>query len=344
MSDVEVFLDETPGETRGIVARDGRFEHLIVHREGDPPQNRLGARSVGKVVDLEAGFRAAFVDLGVDGRAAFLPLGKASTLREGDRIEVEVTAEPREHKGPAVRLIGPGEGAPRLLKAGPDVRAILGELAPGRDIETGPAAIQASWDAEEEALGQGDFFAEAALDLAVQRTRAMIAVDIDYAHLPGRDSRKGRHRANLEGLRQAARLIRLSSWGGLVAIDLVGTHLDGDAVMKAARAAFAGDADVVFGPLNRFGVLQLSLPWRRTPIEEILRGWDAGRILNTRAIDTTRRIRMRMLQDTATPRFTARCPPDEAALAAPLIARLGPRAAVIADPSVKAGWTDIEEG
>ena len=344
MSDVETFLDDTPGETRGMVARDGRFEHLIIQRDNDSPQHRLGARSVGRVIEVEAGFNAAFVDLGAPGPAAFLPMGQGPRPREGDRIEVQTSAEPRERKGPTVRLIGPAEGSPRLLAPGPDVRAELARLAPRVSIQTGPAAIQASWDAEEEALADGDFFADLALDLAVQRTRALIAVDIDYAHLPGRDAKAGRHRANLEGLRQAARLIRLKNWGGLVAIDLVGARLDADTIGRAARAAFADEPEVVFGPLNRFGVLQLSLPWRRTPIEDRLRGWDGGRLPMTTALATVRRLRMRLLQDTATPRFTARCAPGEAALAAPLVARLGPRAAVVADPAVRPGHADIEEG
>ena len=33
---VEVFLDEQPGETRGVIAREGRFEHLLIQREADP--------------------------------------------------------------------------------------------------------------------------------------------------------------------------------------------------------------------------------------------------------------------------------------------------------------------
>jgi hypothetical protein len=343
MSGVEVFLDDTPGETRGILARDGHLEHLIVQRDDDPPQHRLGARAVGRVIEVEAGFNAAFVDLGAPGPAAFLPLGQGPRPREGDRIEVQTTAEPRERKGPTVRLIGPAEGSPRLLAPAPDVRAELARLAPGVAVQIGPAAIQASWDAEEEALADGDFFAEVALDLAVQRTRALIAVDIDYAHLPGRDAKTGRHRANLEGLRHAARLIRLKSWGGLVAIDLVGSRLDAETIGRAAQAVFA-EPDVVFGPLNRFGVLQLSLPWRRMPIEDRLRGWDASQVPLTRAIDLVRQMRMRLLQDTATPRFTARCAPAEVALAAPLVARLGPRAAVVADPAARPGHAEIQEG
>jgi Ribonuclease G/E len=338
----EVFLDDTPGETRGIIARDGHFERLIVQRDDDPPQTRLGARSVGRVIQSEPGFNAAFVDLGARGRPAFLPFGQGRAPREGEHLEVEVTAEPREHKGPTVRVIGPADGPTRLVMLGPDVRAELDRLAPGVPVETGPAAIQASWDAEEEAMGQGDFYADVALDLAVQRTRALIAVDIDYAHLPGRDAKKGRLRANLEGLRQAARLIRLKNWGGLVAIDFVGTRLDAVAIAAAARSAF-DEPQAVLGPLNRFGVLQLSLPWRRTPIEERLRGWDGGQVLKTSAVETVRGMRMRILQDTATPRFTARCHPEEAAIAGPLAACLGPRAAVVADPTVAVGRADIQE-
>ncbi len=325
-----------------MIARDGRFERLIIQREDDPPQHRLGARCVGRVMDVEAGYKAAFVDLGVENAPGFLPLPKGKVLREGDRIEVEVTAEPRERKGPTLRLIGPGQGAPRLLTPGPDVRMILAALAPGVEVQTGLSAIQASWDAEEEALGQGDFFAEAGVDLAVQRTRALIAVDIDYAHLPGKDARKGRERANREGLIHAARLIRLANWGGLVVIDLVGTNLNADVVNPLARAAFDGD-EVVFGPLSRFGLLQLALPWRRTPIEDLLNDGDRKPSARTRAIDLTRRLRHALFSDMTTPRFTAVCAPQDAEAAAPLIARLGPRAALRADPVVVPGRSDILE-
>ena len=61
MSAVEVFLDETPGETRGVVLRDGRFTHLLIQREDDPAETRLGARSIGRVVEINPGLRGAFV-------------------------------------------------------------------------------------------------------------------------------------------------------------------------------------------------------------------------------------------------------------------------------------------
>ncbi len=344
MSDeIELFYDDTPGERRGVVARNGRFEQMLIQREGDPEAMRLGARSVGRVVAVEPGLSGAFVDLGGEGPHAFLPFERNHVLTVGQTLEVVVTAEPREAKGPVLRRLGAGEGAPRLLEAAPDLLDALTALAPGVEVQTGAAAIQASWDAEEEALGQGDFFAETGVDLAVQRTRALIAVDIDFAPLPGRDSRKGKAAANREGLRQAARLIRLKRWGGLVAVDLIGTVLDGAAVTLQAKEAFAWAPDASWGPVSRFGLMQLSLPWRHTPIEEALGRPGSDRALQSEAIDLTRRLRHALLSDTASPRRVGHCRPALMQRAAPLIARLGPRAGLRQDEAVRPGAETIEE-
>lgn len=334
--DLEVFLDETPGETRGVVSRDGRYTHLLIARDDDIPQQRLGARSMGRVVEINSTLRGAFVDLGA-GPPAFLTISRGDTLTQGDRVEVVVTAEPRAGKGAAVRRLGKGEGSPRLLESAPSVAEWLRTLAPNAPQVAGVAAIDASTEAEEEALSD-QFRFPRGLNLAVQRTRALVAVDIDHAPTPGRDAGKDRGRANAEGLVQAARLIRLKNWGGLVAIDLVGDGRDGEAQLKAARVAFAHEPQTAFGPVSRFGLLQLSLPWTRTPIDEVLTP-----TVRTRAQALARTLRRRLLTDTAAPRCVVRCAPEEAALATPLVARLGPRAAVLADPAVLAGQAYIEE-
>lgn len=341
--EIELFHDDTPGEQRGLVARNGRFEQLLIHREGDPEAARLGARSVGRVVAVEPGLSGAFVDLGVDPPHAFLPFERGRQLLVGQVLEVVVTAEARELKGPVVRRLADGQGAPRLLAPAPELKTALAAVAPGVEIQTGVAAIQAVWDAEEEALGQGDLFAEFGLDLAVQRTRALIAVDIDYAPLPGRGARKGRALANREGLKQAARLIRLNRWGGLVAVDLVGAALDGAAVTALAREAFAWQPAAAFGPVSRFGLLQLTLPWRETPLEDHLGRPGSERAAQTQAIDLTRRLRHACLSDTTLPRLVARCSPHVAQRAAPLVGRLGPRAGLIVDPAVRPGAEPIDE-
>ena len=340
---VEVFLDDTPGEVRGVVVRDGRFEHLLIQREDGVAEHRLGARCVGRIAEVHPGLKGAFVDLGPI-LHGFLPFRGQDRLTVGQKVEVEVSAEPREGKGPTLRLIGAGEGAPRLLSPGPTVAGTLARLAPGIEPVMGLAAIQAGWDAEEEAGWPGELFMDTGLDLRVERTRALIAVDLDLAPAPGvAFGAAARTRANRQGLHAAARMIRLKRWGGLVAIDLIGAGQDGDSAIAAAKEAFAGDPDVVFGPVNRFGVLQLALPWRRTPLEEVLNGQDRRRRPGQRAQDIVRSLRFALLSDTTIPRITVRAAREDAALAAPLVARLGPRAHLESDPAIAPGAFLIED-
>ncbi|TPW02475.1 MAG: RNA-binding protein AU-1/ribonuclease E/G [bacterium] len=343
MTNLEVFLDDTPGEVRGVVVRDGRFDHLLIHREDDVPEHQLGARCIGRIVDVHTGLKGAFVDLGPV-EHGFLPFRGQDRLTVGQKVEVEVSAEPREGKGPTLRLIGAGEGEPRLIAPGPTVAETLTRLAPGVTPVIGVAAIQASRDAEEEAGWPGELFMDTGLDLMVQRTRALIAVDLDLAPAPGvAFGAAARTRANRQGLHAAARMIRLKRWGGLVAIDLIGTGQDGDSAMAAAKAAFGGDPDVVFGPVNRFGLLQLALPWRRTPLEEVLNGRDGRRRPGQRAQDIVRSLRFALLSDTTVPRISVRAVPEDARLAAPLVARLGPRAHLVSDPAVAPGEFLLED-
>ena len=336
MADVEVFLDAAPGETRGMVFRDGRAWTLIIHREDDRPERRLGARVVGRVARLAPGLHGAFIDLGCGEPFGFLPLGKADRPAEGAKLELLVTAEPRERKGPVLRRLGEAGGEPRLLEAGPDVAAILNMLAPGVPVSTGAEAIHAALEAEEEALSGGVIEPGVGLDLAVQRTRALIAVDIDYAPAAGRDSRKGREAVNREGLRQTARLLALKGWGGLVAIDLVGVGLHSETTLSMARQAFADHAGAAIGPLSRFGLLQLSLPWGRTPADERFAAPGALEI------GALRRLRLALLTDRAAPRLTLYCSSTSAAILSPWVAQLGPRAHI--RPDAAPGVFEIKEG
>lgn len=332
--DHRTYVDDTPGETRGIIEGPRGFEHILIEREDDDPAQRLGAVSVGRVTRVEPGLNGAFVDLGgVDG---FLPLKRNTGLHAGRKIEVEVVAEPREAKGATLRLLGPAEGETRLVRPGPSVRQWLERLAPGAAPVTGKAAIEAGWAAFEDA--ETPAMAPGGPDVAVERTRAMIAVDIDMPPRPGRGlNAQDRMRANGEGLRIAARLIRLRHWGGLVAVDLLGAGHDGAAITALARSAFGTDPGVVHGPVNRFGVLQLALPWTFTPLEERTRP-----AVETTARELARRLNHALLSDTARARLTARCRSDVATVAAPLVARLGPRAHVQPDDTLPPTRVTIE--
>lgn len=343
MSRVEVFIDAMPGETRGAIARDGRWDALIIQRHDDLATHRLGARSVGRVAKVDVGLRGAFIHLGggVDG---FLPSRKGDRFNVGEKLEVEVSAEPRETKGPTLSLIGPATGEGGLTRAGPSVAEILARLAPGVAPTTGIDAIRATIEAEEEALSVGGLHSTSLVDLAVERTRALVAVDMDHVAGAGRDAAREKTRANREGLMEAARLIRLKGWGGLVAIDLIGVGHDGAVVLATAREAFGADSRIVHGPVNRFGVLMLSLPWSFTPLEERLNGPDGRRSVQSRALEGVRRLRLALAENTATPYLTLRCPPAEAALSADWVAALGPRARLAATPAATSGAIRIDEG
>lgn len=336
---VEVFLDDTPGEPRAVVERDGRAELILIERADDAPQTRLGARSVARVRQSAPGLKGAFIDLG-GGLEAFMPIRGGISAPVGAKVEVEISAERREAKAPVARWLGAGQGDVRLLSPAPTLMETLARVAPGTEPITGRAAIQAGEAAVDEARGP------AALPgglVHVERTRAMITVDVD---LNAHDMSRARPRdeTNRLALKEAARLIRLNRWGGMVAIDLIGTQHDGQAILAAAKAAFGADPEIVYGPVNRFGVLMLSLPWSRTPLEEVLYADARRRILRPEqaAQRAVRMLRSALLEDTTRAKVTLRCPSALAGLAAPLVARLGPRAHLVIDDTPTTGDFVIE--
>lgn len=322
---IRVWLDETPGETRAVIQRDGAFDQILFERPDEPAAGRLGAQSVGRVTRLEPGLGGAFVDIGLADQG-FMP-GRAERLAEGQKLRVEVTAERREDKGVTLKALGPATGEVGLIQPAPSIRDWLATLAPGAEPEQGRAAIEAGWAAIDEAESRPVL--PSGLTVSVERTRALVAVDLDHSPRPGRalDGR-GRARLNAEGLSVAARLIRLRRLAGLVVIDLVGTGHDGKAVTDSARAAFGTGPGIVFGPVTRFGVLELALPWRWTPLDEVLGPADSARRLAQEAV---RRLHHALLSDTTRARIVLSCAPTIARLAAPLVASLGPRAHIQAD-------------
>lgn len=337
-----VYLDDTPGETRGIISDGVGVQYVLTQFEDEIPQHRLGARSVGRVRRIEPNLKGAFIDLGEErGGDAFLPSQSGQRLHEGEKVEVEVVSERREMKGVTLKLLGKGVGEPRLLAPGPTVEQWLERLAPGIEPVRGVHAIDAGWRALREAAGQP--FIGGDVSVTVERTNALVAVDINYRPSPGRRvAPQDRLEANRKGLMRAAQTIRLRSLGGLVAIDLVGGGQDGNAILKASKAAFGTDPGIVYGPVNRFGVLMIAMPWRFTPLaERFYRGgtvWQPHRS----AIEVTRKLRHALLSDTTTARVTARCTEQVARLAVPLVARLGPRAHLKGDDSLRTSEHVIE--
>lgn len=270
MSERAVFIDRAIGETRGVITLDGRAERLLIARDGGDPMLGVGARGIARVRKVDKALGIIFLEL-AGGADAVLPLKREAPLTEGQAVEIEIRSEPRAGKSAAARLIGEGEGAPKMLSPAPDMADELSLLSKGAKVVEGRAARDAADEAEAQALdiihplpGGGS--------IAIEETRALVAVDVDVGERKGADTKRVARQANLTALGAGARLLRLKGLGGLVVFDLAGRGHDGRALLDAARAAFAPDnPGVAISPVSRFGTLELTIPRRRRSALDILR-------------------------------------------------------------------------
>ncbi len=334
MSQRRLFLDVGIGETRGVVTLDGRPERLLIDRGEIVPVQALGARLVARVRQVERAQAMAFLDMGqgTDGVLNLRP--EMERLNQGQILEVEVRTEGRADKGATLRLIGPAEGAPRLLQAGPTLAEELQAFAPKVQVLTGEAARRVADEAQDEAL-QTEFPLPGGGSVALERTRALTAVDIDMGARSGNEAKRAARLANLAALGATARVLRLKGLGGLIVIDFAGRAIDGPALLAAARTLFAPDnPGVALGPISRFGTLELTVPRRSRPVLEILTGADGAPSVQTEALAMVRALEREAGADGGA-RLEALAAPDVAEAAAPyiqaLIARVGARVTVRAE-------------
>jgi Ribonuclease E/G family len=283
------------------------------------------------------------VDLG-QGRQAMLNFRPEERPVRGGALEVEVRAEPRQGKLATLRAIGVADGAPRILSPAPDVGDLLARLSRDAPIAEGRMAREIADAAETEALerihplpGGGE--------IAIEPTRALVAVDVDVGARGGGDAKRVTRSTNLAALSEAARLLRLKGLGGLVVIDLAGRGHDAAALLAAARLAFAPDnPGVAMGQIGRFGTLELTLPRRERSVAERLLDGDGRPSARTLA----HRLIARLLAEGEAQggaRLAARCAPDVAAEArrlAPMLAeRIGARFEIEADTASPRERLDI---
>lgn len=337
MSGRRLFLDRGLGEDRGVVLLDGFPERLLIVREGESPLTRIGARLAARVRKIEPAFASAFLDLG-DGHEAMLAFKPESRPVQGAMLEVEIRSEPRLDKLATVRAVGPVDGAPRLLAAAPDLAQQLRALVRDGEVVEGREARDKADLAEAEALetihalpGGGT--------IAIEPTRALVAIDVDLGDRKGQDAKRLTRQANLAALASAARLLRLKGLGGIVVMDLVGRGHDGNALMAAARAAFAPDnPGVAIGPVGRFGTMELSIPRRGRAVREIL--------LNAAGRPTDETLALRLIRQAETEsaiqpgaRLVGACAAAVAVLAEPLAGRLRARIGARFELAIEPDWS-----
>jgi Ribonuclease G/E len=325
MTERRGYLDVGVGETRGLVTLDGRPERLLIARDTDVAVQALGAEVIGRVRKVERQLALAFVDLGEgpDGVLNLRP--EMIRIAEGQAVAVEIRAEARAGKGASLRLIGEAEGPPRLLTPAPSVETDLALLAPRHPIVTGGVARAACDGAEAEALATV-FPLPGGGSLAIERTRALVAVDVDVGERTGGgDAKRATRAANMAALTAAARLLRLKGEGGLVVIDLAGRGHDGPALLSAARNVFGPDnPGVAFGPISRFGTLEVTVPRRSRSLADRLADAAGQLTAQTLALRLTRAIER---EAAANPggRIAARAAPDVAEAAGAWLAALADR-------------------
>lgn len=313
-----LYLDRCPGERRGVVQLDGRPERLLIERDGEAEITR-GALYRGRVVAVSARMGLARLDLGE--ATASLKLKRDAPLAEGAIVEVEITAEPGRGKGAFVALVAShAEGRLGLLRPPPPLVQRLQAYAPEVAIVDGEEARDAADEAETQALAREHAFA-GGLNLCIETTRALVAVDVDLGETGAPGST---FKANLAAIRHAARLLRLKALSGLVVVDLIGFPQEKARLHAACLEAFAPEGgDVVIGAVSRFGALELALPRRDRPLAE--------RLLDVHGQPTARTIAQRTARDLqrrsrfeAGSRLVATCTPEVAAALRPLVVELGP--------------------
>jgi Ribonuclease G/E len=323
MSERRLYLDRSVGEQRGVVTLDGRPERLLIVRQDRAEVTRAGARVAARVRKIEPAFASAFLDLG-GGYEALLAFKPDARPVEGQMLEVEIRSEAHDGKLATARAFGGSEGVPRLLSAAPELDEQLAVFARDTRIIEGRDARDAADRAEAEALetihpltGGGT--------LAIEPTRALVAIDVDLGERKGQDAKRVTRQANLAALGVSARLLRLKGLGGIVVIDLVGRGHDGNALLAAARTAFSPDnPGVSIGPVGRFGTMELSIPRKGRSIREILLDPDG------RPTDITLALRLIRQAETAAgidggAQLVASASPEIAKLAEPLAERLRER-------------------
>jgi Ribonuclease G/E len=343
MSARRLYLDRGIGETRGVVTLDGEPERLILRRDGEDPRLRLGARLAARVASLEPALATAFLDLG-GGAQAILPFKSDHRPVRGQTVEVEIRGEPRTGKLAVARLLGNGEGPPRILAGPPDVADQLRAFARDVPLIEGRAAREAA-DAAEAAVIEIRHPISGGGHIFIEPTRALTAIDVDLGERKGADAKRVTRQANLAALAVAARLLRLKGLGGIVVIDLVGRGHDGAALLAAARAAFGPDnPGVAIGPVGRFGTMEIALPRRARPLAEQLCREDGALSDTTLALRLIRRV-LAEAEIQSGAQLLAKAHPDIVGAAQPfaadLAARIGARFGLIAEPGSPRNRLDV---
>ena len=336
-----IAVDRAPGEIRAIALdAGGGLLDLAIERPGGPTD--VGDLHRGRVVARVPAMAGVFVALA--DAVGFLPDsagGRDAT--EGSVLAVRVTRAAQGGKGPRLAATSEdaGAGSPARLAAGPGAIARLVALHRAASVAEG-------WDdalAERVAsLAEPEVALQGGARMTITPTPALVAIDVDLGGAAA--SRSGKTRTHSEAnaalLPELARHIRLRNLGGAILVDFAGLSARRRAALGDPFArALAGDpGSARLLGFTALGLAEIVRMRGYAPLHEVLTGphaaaLAAGRLLSREAAaDPTRRFSLR-----ASPALAAALEADRA-LVDDLRARLGERARIRADPSLRGvEWT-----
>ncbi len=292
----QLFVAAERGPLRAALLDDGHLQGFWRFDSGR--DSLVGDRFFGRVMTIDRGLEAAFVDIGLT-RPAFLPLAACPTPPiEGAAVTVEVTRDPVADKG--ARLTASiGEAVPlptgtkpprRLSEEGP-LRRLLRRLGGDLDIftdtrrgaeELGTAAVilpggprlriehrpERDWSprmAEIEAEAAQALEPRVELPsggwLLFEPCRTLTVVDVNSGEAKAGSGERLWLKTDLEAASEIARQLRLRHIGGIVVIDFIDLNapLHRRQVSDALRDAAACDwASCWVGAMSRLGLVEMT--------------------------------------------------------------------------------------
>jgi hypothetical protein len=220
---------------------------------------KLGQRVSARIRSLKPDQGGAFVETR-DKAEAFLRLPAGHGLTEGQLIDVTVLSEARQDKLPRVSM-----KETDAESFGIDFR----DNIPVEDVEIGDEQVEAAF---EDALSPAVVIPNGGR-LRIDRTHALVAVDIDSAGRRGKGSAASKAlQLNLDACDALSRQIGLRKLGGLIILDCVAPLNAGSRqkvlnAMKSHLERTGFPTATVLAP-SQLGLMEMSLPWREIPLDE----------------------------------------------------------------------------
>jgi hypothetical protein len=269
---ITLHYDSRFGLARGAVCIDGQPHLYAEGYECNQSLTIVNVRSVARLKSKACG--VAFLVL-ADGAEAVLdvPQEGFAKLVEGAALEIEIIAEPRQEKLARARLIDITTDEPRRISPVQSLKdRLLAQVNDWGDIIESTLDSDALDTAEEAALNPSAPLSEGGY-LSIERTRALIACDIDSAGGEGNATPKAFAKlCNERAVSDIGRRLRLSGLAGLIVIDLIGKRHDADRLRHLLQAGFGVEAGrLIIGPIGKFGTLEFVRPWGATPLMDTVR-------------------------------------------------------------------------